>query len=183
VLFSVSKISQPSCSVDVSVASVSSYLPSATVHDNERFTGTVAGIPTGGGGTKPGQGVLALKEETLLHAADAEKRNVVWAAEAGDRPSSFEAEDADADGEEEDGTMIEYVRTEDGGFVLRGQLHKGPLGVRNDEGEIEPVPDSMQASAHGQFGGVSQVIPTHLKALVCFYNLRVSSLSYTWTVE
>jgi hypothetical protein len=70
----------------------------------------------------------------------------VWSADVG-----VEDEDPDAEGEED----TDFFRTADGSFV--------PIGLRNDEGVIVPLPMDTE-EAH--FGGVSQTVPTRLHDLV-----------------
>jgi hypothetical protein len=85
-------------------------------------------------------------EQAAKQSKDAESRNVVWSADV-----AVEGDDLDAEGDDDD----EYVRNADGSFV--------PIGVRNEDGVIEPIPMDVE-EAH--FGGVSQTVPTRLHELV-----------------
>ncbi|KAJ7137828.1 HORMA domain-containing protein [Mycena epipterygia] len=127
-------------SVNLSVASIATYLPSSTENDHATFTGTttrVAAPPT----LTPVEEATIRAEQAAKQSKDAESRNIVWSADASD--------ELDAEGEDDP----DYVRIADGSFV--------PVGVRNEAGVIEPLPASMDIE-EAQFGGVSQTVPTRL---------------------
>ncbi|KAJ7766735.1 HORMA domain-containing protein [Mycena metata] len=131
-------------SVNLSVTSIATYLPSSTENDHATFTGTTtrpAVAPT----LTPVQEANLRAEQAAKQAKDAESRNIVWSADA-----AVEGDDLDAEGEDDD----EYTRSPDGSFV--------PIGVRNEDGVIEPIPMDTQ-EAH--FGGASQTVPTRLHDL------------------
>ncbi|KAJ7154281.1 HORMA domain-containing protein [Mycena filopes] len=132
-------------SVNLSVASIATYLPSSTENDHATFAGTTSRAvvaPT----LTPVEEANIRAEQAAKQVKDAESRNIVWSADA-----SVEVDDLlDADGEDDP----DYVRGPDGTFV--------PLGVRNEDGVIEPIPMDTE-EAH--FGGVSQTVPTRLHDL------------------
>ncbi|KAJ7633058.1 HORMA domain-containing protein [Roridomyces roridus] len=128
-------------SVNLSVASIATYLPSSTEHENATFTGTVNGASAPS--LTPVQEASIRSEQAAKQAQDAETRNVVWSADA-----SVEGDDADAEGEDDP----DYTRGPDGTFV--------PIGVRNEAGVIGPLPVNLLEEAH--FGGSTQPVPTRL---------------------
>ncbi|KAJ6531207.1 HORMA domain-containing protein [Mycena capillaripes] len=131
-------------SVNLSVASIATYLPSSTENDNATFTGTttrLAAPPT----LTPVEEANVRAEQAAKQRKDAESRNVVWSADV-----AVEEDDPDADGDDDP----ELVRSADGTFV--------PIGVRNEDGVIEPIPMDVEEA---QFGGVSQTVPTRLHDL------------------
>ncbi|KAJ7024255.1 HORMA domain-containing protein [Mycena alexandri] len=131
-------------SVNLSVTSIATYLPSSTENDHATFTGTTtrpAVAPT----LTPIEEANVRAEQVAKQAKDAESRNIVWSADA-----AVEGDDVDADGDDDP----DYIRGPDGSFM--------PLGVRNEDGIIEPIPMDTE-EAH--FGGVSQTVPTRLHDL------------------
>ncbi|KAJ7161498.1 HORMA domain-containing protein [Mycena crocata] len=128
-------------SVNISIASIATYLPSSTENDHATFTGTTSRVdaaPT----LTPVEEASLRAEQAAKQSKDAESRNVVWSADG-----TVVGDDVDAEGEDDP----DYVRNPDGSFV--------PIGVRNEAGVIEPLPVDFE-EAH--FGGVSQTVPTRL---------------------
>lgn len=120
-------------------------------------------------GTVPGAAIkgmerprLTSKEEALVCARQAEEqqedahaRNLVWSTE-----QDVDLCDADADGEDDP----DYVKTPDGSF-----LPYAPLGMKNQDGEIEAVPIqsvAVDTQQEAEFAGISEHIPTRLKDMV-----------------
>jgi meiosis-specific protein HOP1 len=143
-------------SVNVHIASVTSHLPSKD-DDNALFAGVCTTHPA----LSPGQEHASRQAQTTLQMNDADNRNVVWDAEA-------EVGDEDAEGEDDD----DYVRREDGsGFDFKAKvLGVGndsripsvlPLGIRNEAGEIEPLP-----SGEVEISGVPEEVPTRVGEMV-----------------
>ncbi|KAJ6531600.1 HORMA domain-containing protein [Mycena vulgaris] len=132
-------------SVNLSVASIATYLPSSTENDHATFTGTttrLAAPPT----LTPVEEANIRAEQAAKQSKDADERNVVWSADM-----AVEGDDLDCESEDDP----EFVKRADGTFV--------PVGVRNETGVIEPLPMGLE-EAH--FGGVSQTVPTRLNDLV-----------------
>ncbi|KAJ6563234.1 HORMA domain-containing protein [Mycena sp. CBHHK59/15] len=132
-------------SVNLSVASIATYLPSSTENDHATFTGTttrLAAPPT----LTPVEEANIRAEQAAKQSKDADARNIVWSADV-----AVELSDLDAEADDDP----DYVRSADGSFV--------PIGVRNEDGDIEPL---AMAPEEAQFGGVSQAVPTRLHDLV-----------------
>ncbi|KAJ7811429.1 HORMA domain-containing protein [Mycena olivaceomarginata] len=147
-------------SVNLSVASVATYLPSSTENENATFTGTTSRGPAAPTLTPVEEAALRA-DQAAKQGQDAEARNVVWSADVG-----VEDEDPDAEGEED----TDFFRTADGSFV--------PIGLRNDEGVIVPLPMDTE-EAH--FGGVSQTVPTRLHDLNAQQRFDNTDLEQTQT--
>ncbi|KAI0092965.1 HORMA domain-containing protein [Irpex rosettiformis] len=121
--------------VDLSVTSVSAYLPS-TEDNNAPFLGTTAE------GKHPCAPMLTPTEEAALrtHQAevqrqDAQERRVVWDAEEG-----LGDLDADAEGEDdEEGVAAAIWRP-----GSKGLEFVGPLGIRDSEGRVIPLSESQE---------------------------------------
>ncbi|KAJ7735275.1 HORMA domain-containing protein [Mycena maculata] len=148
-------------SVNLSVASIATYLPSSTENDKATFTGTttrLAAQPT----LTPVQEASIRAEQVAKQTKDAEARNVVWSAD-----NAVEGDDCDAEGEDDP----DYIKTPDGTFV--------PIGVRNEVGVIEPLPADLQKEAH--FEGVSQTVPTRLDDLNARHNFDNTEIEQTQT--
>ncbi|KAJ7461584.1 HORMA domain-containing protein [Mycena latifolia] len=147
-------------SVNLSVASIATYLPSSTENDNATFTGTttdLAAPPT----LTPIEEATVRAEQAAKQSRDAEARNIVWPADA-----AVEGEDLDAESEDDP----EYVKAADGSFV--------PVGIRNEAGVIEPLPMDLE-EAH--FEGVSQTVPTRLNDLNAQQRFDNSEIEQTQT--
>ncbi|KAI0344853.1 DNA-binding protein [Trametopsis cervina] len=147
-------------SVDLRVASVSAYLPSAE-DNNAPFLGTTIG----------GQNVipptLSPSEESALRAQqseaqrqDALERRVVWDAEEG-------LGDEDADGSDDDGGQAAAIwRVNPTGLEFIS-----PLGLRGSDGSIMPIaspenqPCELPATADALFEGVKENVPRHVGQL------------------
>jgi len=132
-------------SVNITVTSITPYLPSSTGHDNEAFGGTVA--HAGRMTLTPLQVVNLSKKQAEVQMEDATNRNVVWAAD-GDTEV-----DADAEARDEDGTYKAIDST------------PVPIGIRGQEGVIKTFP--FQACAEeAQYAGVPERVPTRLQEMV-----------------
>lgn len=175
--------------VDMRVASVSAFLPSAE-DNNAPFMGTTGGEP---GGAPP---VLTPVEEATLRKQqveaqrqDAEERRVVWDAEEG---LSRASTDVDAEGEADDGVPYRVVQTnqETNGYLgddsqlmgiwrmsANGIEYLSPLGMRDDDGNIVPMPDKTEEQDNKLiateptteptvFKGVQEKVPRHIGQLV-----------------
>ncbi|KAF7363938.1 DNA-binding protein [Mycena sanguinolenta] len=143
--WSVGKLDTGHHSVNLSVASIATYLPSSTDNENATFAGTTSRGPAGPSLT-PVEEAAIRAEQAAKQSKDAETRNIVWSADGDVEPDDL----LDADGEDDP----DYVRTPDGNFV--------PIGVRNEDGVVEPITVDIE-EAH--FGGVSQPVPTRLHDL------------------
>ncbi|KAK7038157.1 HORMA domain-containing protein [Favolaschia claudopus] len=148
-------------SVNLSVSSIATYLPSSTENDNATFTGTTSHGPIAPSLT-PVEEAAMRAEQVAKQNKDAETRNVVWSADAcvdGDT-------DLDADGEDDDA----YAQDANGNLVL--------IGVRNKEGVIERLPNDLEEA---QFGGISQAVPTRLQELNAQQRFDNTDLEQTQT--
>ncbi|KIY50793.1 HORMA-domain-containing protein [Fistulina hepatica ATCC 64428] len=150
-------------SVSLDVTSIATYLPSSTEHDESPFLGTTQAKPMS---LSPVEEAATRVEEAAKQATDATKRNVVWEAELG-----YHVDDTDADAEAEDDP--DYLRTDSGSYKLRTVCDSGvdsmmPLGLRNDKGEIVPIPkesvhvERQDENTNAHFAGVSQHVPMRL---------------------
>lgn len=139
--------------MNLTVTSVSSYLPSATEDNNARFAGITANSAPK---LTPVEEARLRTEDANLQRKDALDRNVVWDADC----------EEDAIGEE----------TFDEGIVLTrfsGTSAMVPAGVRGDDGSIQPIPmrDKSDVSTSSTlFGGVSEVTPVRVGELVGLLN-------------
>ncbi|KAJ6502009.1 HORMA domain-containing protein [Mycena sanguinolenta] len=143
--WSVGKLDTGHHSVNLSVASIATYLPSSTDNENATFAGTTSRGPAGPSLT-PVEEAAARAEQAAKQSKDAETRNIVWSADGDVQPDDL----LDADGDDDP----DYVKNADGDFV--------PIGVRNEDGVVEPITTDVE-EAH--FGGVSQTVPTRLHDL------------------
>ncbi|KAF7337922.1 HORMA domain-containing protein [Mycena venus] len=147
-------------SVNLSIASIATYLPSSTENENAPFAGTTSRGPTAPTLT-PVEEAAVRAEQAAKQSKDAETRNVVWSADAG-----VEGDDLDAEGDDDP----DYFRNADGNFVA--------IGVRNEEGIIEPIPMDAEEK---HFGGVSQTVPTRLHELNAQQRFDNTDLEQTQT--
>ncbi|KAF8205628.1 HORMA domain-containing protein [Mycena galopus ATCC 62051] len=147
-------------SVNLSVASIATYLPSSTENENATFTGTTTRGPAAPTLT-PVEEAAVRAEQAAKQSKDAETRNVVWSADVG-----VEGDDLDAEGEDDEA----FVQTADGTFVA--------IGVRNEEGIIVPIPMDAEET---HFGGVSQTVPTRLHDLNAQQRFDNTDLEQTQT--
>lgn len=131
------------------VSSISSFLPSVVEDNNAAFTGITA---TSGPKLTPVEEARLRTEDAELQRTDALARSVVWDADG----------DEDAEGEE----------TSDEGIVLarfNSASAVAPVGVRGDDGSIQPIPAQNKrgaTSSLAQFQGVFQATPTGVGKLV-----------------
>jgi hypothetical protein len=174
--------------VNVGIQSIAAYLPS-TEDNDAAFTGTTTGAAAPS--LTPLEEANHRAQQAEIQAKDAFERNVVWDAEHG-----LGEGDADAEGEDDP----DYV-----GGVFVGGGGKGvndsgveilvPIGIRNEEGVIEPLVlserdgddeltqkagktgsgegggvgvnmDVDDASQEAHFGGSSEYVPPRAGALV-----------------
>jgi meiosis-specific protein len=151
------------CSVDfrsslnLSVTSIASFLPSSTEQDDLAFAGTTtyAGVrPT----LSPIQEATFCKQQAEKQREDAETRNIVWSVE-----NNLELDDPDGDGDDDP----EYVRLPDGRYEKISAI--SPIGIRNKDGIIEAMACSVPGqSSEAQFGGFSENVPIRLQDIVRF---------------
>ncbi|KAF7311256.1 HORMA domain-containing protein [Mycena kentingensis (nom. inval.)] len=162
-------------SVNVSVATIATYLPSSTANENATFTGTVS-RPSVAPPLTPLQEVAQRTEQANRQLDDAETRNIVWAAEA-----AVEGDDDDAIGEDEDASFDHGYRWD----MVEGMVL---LGRRNDEGVIEPIPaKELQVAPHStnmdmddqEYDGMTQPVPTRMDDLPKFNNLDGDNFEQT----
>lgn len=154
-------------SVNVGIQSIVAYLPSSENND-AIFTGTIstAAIPS----LTPLQEASHRVQQAELQTTDALNRTIVWNAEDG-------LGDPDAEGEDDpdyaDGI---YKNVNDSGVEIYV-----PIGIRNEEGVIEPLPaqqrhggeltqmgrmDVDNAPEEALFGGLSEYVPPRAGELV-----------------
>ncbi|KAI5900491.1 uncharacterized protein SCHCODRAFT_02563200 [Schizophyllum commune H4-8] len=140
--------------VKLSVTSIAGFLPGSTEHDDSPFAGPSTrshGVPA----LTPAQEFALRAQQSAKQAEDAALRNVAWALDAAD------AIDPDADGEVDEeydaaaGGLPRLKSFNDSGI----DINMVPVGIRNDQGIIEPIP-AKSLPVH--FGG-SLDTPRHLK--------------------
>ncbi|KAH6918332.1 hypothetical protein BKA70DRAFT_1246890 [Coprinopsis sp. MPI-PUGE-AT-0042] len=155
--FSIGKLNSGFHTVDLKVASVASYLPSKAECDDSVFTGTTnAGVHCAGA-PSIGEDASKYKKEVEAHEEDARARNLVWSAEAD--------LDADAEGEDDPGDLVQDT---DGVYVSRSELKMAaiaPVGLRNEDGEIEPVPLAAVETPAAQYEGFKEPVMTRLQEI------------------
>lgn len=144
-------------SVNLSVTSIASFLPSSTGQD-EVFAGLAP--YTGARPTlSPIQEAAFCKQQADKQREDAETRNVVWSGE-----NSLEVDDLDGECEDDP----DYVRLPDGRYEKIDAM--SPIGIRNKEGNIEPIACAvLEQPSEAQFGGFSENVPIRLQDIVCFF--------------
>lgn len=150
-------------SVNLNITSIATYLPSSTEHENAAFAGTTSRQPNPPALT-PIQEANIRAQQIEKQNKDADERNVVWSVEDA-------VELHDTDGECEDDP--DYVQLPDGSYQKIALQTSGPdsltpIGLRNEAGEIEPLPFSM-STEEAHFGGVSEPTPTRLDQLVGWF--------------
>ncbi|KAJ7073983.1 HORMA domain-containing protein [Mycena amicta] len=150
-------------SVNLSVASIATYLPSSTENDHATFTGTVS-RPSAPPPLTPVEEAAVRAEQAAKQMQDAEKRNVVWGADA-----AVEGDDMDCPGDDEDSYNGDFRWNAEEGMV--------PIGIRNADGVIELIPQEMEPETH--FGGTSQMIPTRLDEVNALGQLDNTDLEQT----
>ncbi|KAG5645567.1 hypothetical protein DXG03_005705 [Asterophora parasitica] len=171
--WSIGKVDTGHHSVNLSVTSVATYLPSSTQQANAAFGGTTSRLPT--------SPILTPVQEASVRVAqaeqqmlDAQKRVVAWSAE-----EAVEAGN-DIDGEGEDDP--DYIKLPDGSYRKVANLPAGnlvPSGIRNNEtGTIEPLSGPMDVE-EACFGGVHETVPTRLKELNVDHEKPKSNMEQT----
>ncbi|KAL1678579.1 HORMA domain-containing protein [Schizophyllum commune] len=140
--------------VKLSVTSIAGFLPGSTENDDSPFAGP-SNRSHAAPALTPAQEFALRAQQSAKQAEDAALRNVAWALDAAD------AIDPDADGD-----VDEEYDAEAGGLPrLRSFNDSGidinmiPVGIRNDQGIIEPIP-AQSLPAH--IGG-SLDTPRHLR--------------------
>jgi meiosis-specific protein HOP1 len=139
-------------SVNITVTSITPYLPSSADYDNETFGGAAALARRTT--LTPLQEVTLSRNQAEVQIEDATNRNVVWAAE-GDV-------EGDADGEAEDDP--DYIRLEDGTYKPIDTTLV-PIGIRGQEGVIKALPIRDHVG-EAEYGGVPERVPTKLQEMV-----------------
>ncbi|GLB34722.1 putative HORMA domain containing protein [Lyophyllum shimeji] len=156
--WSIGKVDTGHHSVNLSVTSIATYLPSSTQSNNAAFGGTVPRVPMAPSLTPVEEGRLRA-EQAERQIEDAQERNVVWSVE-----EAVDLHDLDAVGEDDP----DYEHLPDGSYRKIASDEKGnlvPAGVRNAEtGAIEPLVGPMDIEER-HFGGVSETVPTRLNEL------------------
>jgi meiosis-specific protein len=155
-------------SVNLSVTSIASYLPSSR-NNNATFVGTSSQIPKQN--LTPMQEAVLRAEQAEEQAKDALKRNVVWAAE-----EAVELHDEDAQGEDDP----DYTLQLDGTYALKQRPEETTaVGFRDDEGNIVPVPENMEIDeGHLQFRGVDESIPENIHDLVTDFFKEINNFPH-----
>ncbi|KAF9469301.1 HORMA domain-containing protein [Collybia nuda] len=175
--WSIGKVETGHHSVNLNITSIATYLPSSTEHDNAPFAGTTH--------HRPNQLTLTPIQEATVRAQqierqnkDADERNIVWSVED-------IVELHDIDGECEDDP--DYVKLPDGSyekiiFHSSGSDFVTPIGLRNEVGEIEPLPQTMN-SEEVCFSGISEPVPTRLDQLNSDIVSKFSNIEQTQVLE
>lgn len=144
--------------VNLSVTSITTYLPSSTRLDNATFGGITQLDPDVS--LTPEQEACVRAQQREGQLDDANNRNIAWSGE-----DNVELVDMDADGEDDP----EFVRLPDGTYEKRPILETPdiitPVGIKNDRGTIEPFPMEVDQS-EVCFVGVTEVVPARLAELV-----------------
>ena len=148
------RLSTPS--VNLSVTSIASFLPSSTGQD-EVFAGLTP--YTGARPTlSPIQEATFCKQQADKQREDAETRNVVWSGE-----NSLDLDDLDGECEDDP----DYVRLPDGRYEKIDAM--SPIGIRNKDGNIEAIACTVpEQPSEAQFGGFSENVPIRLQDIVSF---------------
>ncbi|KAL1762104.1 HORMA domain-containing protein [Schizophyllum commune] len=140
--------------VKLSVTSIAGFLPGSTEHDDSPFAGPSNRLHAAPALT-PAQEFALRAQQSAKQAEDAALRNVAWALDTAD------AIDPDADGDVDEeydaaaGGLPRLKSFNDSGI----DINMVPVGIRNDQGVIEPIP-AKSLPAH--FGG-SLDTPRHLR--------------------
>ncbi|KAG6833073.1 hypothetical protein H0H87_011818 [Tephrocybe sp. NHM501043] len=175
--WSIGKVNTGHHSVNLSVTSIATYLPSSsTPHNNAAFGGTTMKSPPAPNLT-PAQEASIRAAQAEQQIIDAQTRNVAW---SGDESVEF----GDADGEGEDDP--EYMRLPDGTYKRIASAVPEvlvPSGIRNSEtGNIEPLCVPMDVE-ETHFAGVSEKLPTKLNELNLEKANETSNMEQTQVVE
>ena len=156
-------------SVNLSVTSIASFLPSSTGQD-EVFAGLTP--YTGARPTlSPIQEANFCKQQADKQREDAQTRNVVWSGE-----NSLELDDLDGECEDDP----DYVRLPDGRYEKIDAMT--PIGIRNMDGNIEAIACTLpEQPSEAQFGGFSENVPIRLQDIVCFFSSKYIFPAYSYT--
>ena len=141
--------------MNLSVTSVASFLPSSsTEHDGAAFLGTtsLAASPA----TTPLEEARKRADQAAKQVADAEHRNIAWSTE-----DDIILTDEDAEGDDDH----DYVKGPNGEYV---KTDVSLIGIRNAEGEIEPIPP-IPDTEEAHFDGITEEVPTRLDLFVCHF--------------
>ncbi|TFK42379.1 HORMA domain-containing protein [Crucibulum laeve] len=143
-------------SVNLSVTSIATYLPSSTEFENAAFAGTTT-LPVVHPSFTPVQEAVIRAQQAEKQHRDAEQRNVVWSAE-----DDLQLGDEDAEGEDDP----DYIKQLDGRYEKINFRDSGvdftiPVGLRNQNGEIKP----LSCSGEAYFAGEFEDVPTLLKEI------------------
>ncbi|KAI0768437.1 HORMA domain-containing protein [Irpex lacteus] len=146
--------------VDLSVTSVSAYLPSAE-DNNAPFLGTtIDGKHNCAPMLTPSEEAALRNHQVEAQRQDALDRRVVWDAEEG-------LDDVDAEGEIEDDDSAAAVWRPG----AKGMEFVGPIGVRDPNGCVVPLSASQEKQAESSlqasvvFEGVQEKVPRHVRQL------------------
>ncbi|KAG6837277.1 hypothetical protein H0H93_012282 [Arthromyces matolae] len=174
--WSIGRVNTGHHSVNLSVTSIATYLPSSNSLTNATSGGTIS---------RSGASTLTPAQEASLRAAqveqqitDARARRVAWSGE-----EAVELDDADGEGDDDP----DYIRLPDGSYRKRtendtpGEMM--PSGIRNEEtGQIEPLCGPMDIE-EAHFEGVAENIPTKLDELNREKASEMSNVEQTQVVE
>ncbi|KAF5380914.1 hypothetical protein D9615_004163 [Tricholomella constricta] len=162
-------------SVNLSVTSIATYLPSSTQHDNAVFGGTTSRPPAGLNLT-PVQEASLRAAQAEQQVRDAQERMVAWSGE-----EAVETDDADGEGEDDP----DYEKLPDGSYrrvASDGAGNLIPSGIRNNEtGNIEPLSGPMDVE-EAYFGGVPEIVPTRLSELNLDREIGKSNIEQTQVI-
>ncbi|KAF8743650.1 hypothetical protein AX14_001704 [Amanita brunnescens Koide BX004] len=171
--WSIGRVNTGYHSVNLSVTSIATYLPSSTRFDNATFGGITQFDPATS--LTPEQEACMRAQQREEQVDDADDRNIAWSGE-----DNVELVDMDADGEDDP----EYVQLSDGTYEKRPVLEAPdivtPIGIKNDRGIIEPLPMEVDQS-EVCFVGVTEVVPTGLAELAG--QDTVSDIEQTQSIE
>lgn len=169
--------------VDLRVASVSGYLPSAE-DNNAPFMGTTAGDTSAlTAPLTPAEESEIRRQQAEVQLQDAQNRRIVWDAEEG-------LADVDADGEVDDGQLHAIIHSSNGLPITaiagdesqtmgvwrisgQGLEFISPIGMLDDDGNLVPLSKEPETDKHdiapsnaALFNGVEEKVPRHVAQLV-----------------
>ncbi|KAM6500352.1 HORMA domain containing protein [Amanita muscaria] len=157
--WSIGRVDAGHHSVNLSVTSIATYLPSSTKLDDAIFGGTTSQLASATSLT-PEQEVCMRVRQTEEQVHDAGTRNVVWAAEG-----DIELVDFDAEGEDDP----DYIKLPNGAYEKKpfdaDPKNMAPLGLKNKDGVIEPLHMEVDLT-EACYGGPLEVAPSRLEELV-----------------
>ncbi|CAL1707531.1 unnamed protein product [Somion occarium] len=153
--------------VDVRVASVSGYLPSLE-DNNAPFLGTTSGNGPLPPPLTPTEEAVTRAQQVEIQKKDANERRVVWDAEDGMGDADGEYDD-DSDDSGSPSQVLETWRMGKAGLEL-----VIPMGLRNSDGSIVPLPAPAKTSgknipeslADAHYVGAKENVPTRVGELV-----------------